>query len=71
MKESIREALESTCAAQERTRLQQYKGVSSLATTQKLSNYRDKLVRFLSEVSSNGDEDMTVSELIMHLEDWG
>jgi hypothetical protein len=70
MKDSIREALESTCAAQERSRLQRYRGVSSLATTHELSSYCDLLVRFLNEVSSNGEEDMTVSELIMHLEDW-
>ena len=70
MKQSIREALESSCPAQKRTREQQYRGVSSFATTREVTAHRDLLVRFLSEVSSNGDEDMTVSELIMHLEDW-
>lgn len=70
MKQSIREALESTTPAQERTMSQRHRGMSSLATQHEVTLHRDALLRFLQEVSSNGDEDMTISDLIMHLEDY-
>ena len=66
---AVKEALESTTPAQERTRLQQYRGVSSLATPNELTLQRDTHLRFLREVSNMDCDDMTVEELILMLED--
>lgn len=66
---AVKEALESTTPAQERTRLQQYRGVSSLATQNELTLQRDVHLRFLREVSNMDCDDMTVEELILMLED--
>lgn len=70
MKQSIREALESTTPAQERTSAQRYRGMSSLATQHEVTLHRDALLRFLEEASNNGDSEMTISDLIMHLKDY-
>jgi len=66
---AVREALESTTPAQERTSLQRYKGMSSLATQNELTLQRDAHLRFLREVSNMDCDDMTVEELILILED--
>ena len=66
---AIKEALESTTPARERTSLQRYQGMSSLATQHELTLQRDVHLRFLREVSNMDCDDMTVEELILILED--
>ena len=66
---AIKEALESTTPARERTSLQRYQGMSSLATQNELTLQRDMQLRFLREVSNMDCDDMTVEELILILEE--
>lgn len=68
-REAVKEALESTTPAQERTSMQRYKGMSSLATEHERTLQRDVHLRFLRELSNLDCEDMTVDELILHLEE--
>lgn len=68
MKLSIREALESSCPAQERNRGAQYRGESSLSNSRELKAHRDLILRFINELEEDGD--MTVDDLRLHLEDW-
>lgn len=68
MKLSIREALESSCPAHHRET--KWPRVASFPNSREVTLHKDVVLRFLSEVSSNGEEDMTVSELVGQLEDY-
>lgn len=68
-RQAVKEALESTTPAQERTFAQRHKGLSSLPTEHERTLQRDTHLRFLQELSNMDCEDMTISELILHLEE--
>lgn len=66
---AVKEALESTTPARERTSMQRYHGMSSLPTEHERTLQRDIHLRFLRELSNLDCEDMTVEELILCLEE--